>query len=486
MPAAAGPNPLGGVAMPTWLIRFDRHGACTSPATRAALLERLRTAPPTDVIVFSHGWNNDFDDATGMYAKFLRNFETLGAAHLPGRRFDPLFIGVLWPSIWLSFDQGPVIASGNGGHGGQAEALLVELAGGIAAAGGAAGLERVYALLAAPAIDDADAAELARLIAPAFGVIADEGAAQAGRSTVADDVLAMMRAMEASGPGGRPLQSDDLDDFSRPADGMRTGMPPEGPRPAGALTLLDPRNALRLFSLYQMKDRAGTVGFYGVASLLSDLLAATGTPGATAGATAGIAAGVTATATATAASLPPRVHAVGHSFGCKVLLSAVCAQPLPRPLASLLLLQPAISHLCFADNLTETGQPGGYRAALSAERVTPPIVSTYTRQDMPLHTVFHLAVRRAGDLGEIQIAGDDDPSTSAGRPPSRYAALGGYGPRQANQVLVDPLPPAGSTTAWPVGAVPVIAFDGSQDMIHGHGDITGPALAWALHRLVFR
>nr|AEQ20330.1 hypothetical protein [uncultured bacterium EC5] len=465
MPAAPGPYALAGVEMPTWLIRFDRYGACASPSTRAALFEGLGSGAATDVILFSHGWNDDFADATDMYAAFLRNFEALQRAHRAGRNFRPLFVGALWPSIWLSFDQGPDIASGGPGGDGQAQALLAELAGRIAASGGAAGLERVYSLLAGPSLDDAEAAELAQLIAPAFGVIADEGAALNGRDTVATDVLAMMRAMEAAGPGGgRPAQSDDIDEFSRPTDAGDSGALPVGPRAAGLPGWLDPRTALRLFSLYQMKDRAGTVGFNGVASFLRELLAVAGSgPGAT----------------------QPRVHAVGHSFGCKVLLSAICAQPLPRPLASLLLLQPAISHLCFADKVAETGRPGGYRAALSAERVAPPIFSTYTRQDMPLHDAFHLAVRREGDLGEMQIAGDNE-STTAGPPPSRFAALGGYGPRQANQVLVDPLPRAGSAISLPPGSVPIVAFDGSQDMIHGHGDITGPALAWALHQLVFR
>jgi hypothetical protein len=466
MIATTGPYPLNGVHMPTWLIRFDKYGACTSPATRAMLLDKLRSAPPSDVIVFSHGWNNDFDDAAGMYAEFLRNFETLTAAHAPSRPYDPIFVGILWPSIWLSFDDGPTIAAGDPGRqAGGADALLAELADRIAAAGGAAGLERVYALLAAPGIDDADAAELARLIAPAFGVIADEGAAGQGRDTVADDVLAMMHAMELSPVQSGALQSDDIDDFSRPADLGAAGAQPAGPRAAGGLGLLDPRNALRLFSLYQMKDRAGTVGFNGVATLLRDLLSV---PALAADGTA------------------YRVHAVGHSFGCKVMLSAICApQPLPRPVSSLLLLQPAISHLCFADAVPGTGKPGGYRDALSAQRVIPPIFSTYTGKDIPLHDAFHLAVRRASDLGEAQIAADSE-STTAGQPPSQFAALGGYGPRRAAQVLIDPLPPAGFDLALPDGAAPIVAFDGSNGLIKGHGDITGPALAWALHRLVFR
>lgn len=460
MIATTGPYPLKGVGMPTWLVRFDKHGACTSPATRAVLLDKLHGAPPSDVIVFSHGWNNDFDDASNMYAEFLRNFEALNAAHMPNRRFSPLFIGVLWPSVWMSFDSGPQFAGGEGHVGG----LIAELADRIAVAGGAAGLERVYALLAAPSIDDADAAELAQLIAPAFGVIADEGAASKGRSTVAEDVLAMMHAMESVQPAARVEETDDFDDFSRPAGADGAGTAPAGARVAGVPAWLDPRNALRLFSLYQMKDRAGTVGFNGVAALLREVLAATGAAGD---------------------SASTRVHAVGHSFGCKMLLSAICAQPLPRPVASLLLLQPAISHLAFADAVPGTGKPGGYRDALLADRVMPPIFSTFSRNDVPLHDAFHLAMRRAADLAEAQIAADDD-STSAGPPPSRFAALGGYGPRRAGQLLVDPLPAAGSDFALPTIAPPIVAFDGSQGLINGHGDVTGSAVAWALHQLLFR
>ena len=457
MIATTGPYPLRDVHMPTWLLRFDEHGACTSPATRAQLLDKVRAESPTDIIVFAHGWNNDFDDAAGMYAELLQRFEAACADHPPQRAFKPLFIGLVWPSIWLSFDNGPDIAAG--GLADRAQTVLTELAQRVAATSGPTGLERVYALLAAPGIDDADAAELARLIAPAFGLMADEGAATQGRNTVADDVLAMMRAMDAAAPGATPAPNDggDDDDFSRKADAPQ-GMPAPGDaQVAGLLAKLDPRIALRLFSLYQMKDRAGTVGFHGVSALLRELLAIAG----------------------------PRVHAIGHSFGCKVQLSALCAQPLPRPVASLLLLEPAVSHLCFADAVAGTGQPGGYRAALSAERVTPPIFSTYSRNDGPLHDTFHLAVRRAADLGEVQIAADPD-STSAGAPPSPFAALGGYGPRRAGQVLVDPLPAAGADFALPPGNPAIVAFDGSSGAIKGHGDITGPQVAWALHRLVFR
>lgn len=464
MQNTTGPYPLSGVKMPSWLIRFDSEGVCTSPQTRALLLDQIRSAPPTDIVVFSHGWNNDFGHAAGMSAELMRHFESHCAAHAPGRPFAPLFVGVLWPSIWLSFDEGPAIASGGLGGTGAPEAVVAVLADRLAAAGGASGLDRVFALLAAPSINDAEAAELARLIAPAFGLITDEGAAAEGRNTVAEDVLVMMRAMDATKPRKQSRAGIDSDDISRPAGSGRASPGMAAPQAASGLGGLDPRIALRVFSLYQMKDRAGTVGFGGVSALLRDLLA--------------VPAGTQSAAQA-------RIHAVGHSFGCKVLLSAICAQPLPRPVASLLLLQPAVSHLAFAKAVPGTGQPGGYCMALSAERVSPPIISTYSRHDRALHDAFHLAVRRAADLGEAQIAGDAD-FTSAGRPPSRYAALGGYGPRGAEQRLIDPMPAAGDTPPLPWQDAPILALDGSTGQINGHGDVTNAGVAWTLHQMVFR
>ncbi|MEO8125155.1 MAG: hypothetical protein ABI633_14000, partial [Burkholderiales bacterium] len=230
------------------------------------------------------------------------------------------------------------------------------------------------------------------------------------------------------------------------------------PQTAGLFSFLDPRHVLRLFSVYQMKDRAGVVGANGVASLLRHLI--------------------------TAAS-SARVHAVGHSYGCKAMLSAVCApQPLPRQLDSLLLLQPAVSHLCFADLIPKSGKPGGYRGAF--ERVQGPILSTYSNDDLALHETFHLALRRDSDLGEQDIGIAADTDTTAGKPPSNFAALGGYGPRRAGQRLIDPMPAAGM--AYPAFGAgdSIIGLDGSQGLITSHGDVTSPATAWALHRLIAR
>jgi hypothetical protein len=100
MTAITGPFGLDGVRMPAWLLRFDKHGACTSPVTRDKLLALLATGAHSDVIFFSHGWNNDFADVVAMYARFLKALEAQIDAEPLARPegYAPLFVGVSGPA----------------------------------------------------------------------------------------------------------------------------------------------------------------------------------------------------------------------------------------------------------------------------------------------------------------------------------------------------------------------------------------------------
>jgi hypothetical protein len=471
MAGIVGPYEMENVRMPTWLLRFDKYGTCTSPATRQALLDQLRDNPPSDVILFSHGWNNDFNDAAGLYARFLQSFEQLLGEHPPKRAFNPVFIGVVWPSAWLVFDDGPNMAAAVGAVGAKDSAseqsVASELAERLAASGKDASLKRFYELLDKDRLSTEEAKEFGQLIAPAFTTVVDDEATGERRANSAEDLLFVMQALQGAQTArrGKPAPVNPYKWGESAAD-VATGGAPEGAaapaavQAASLLNVLDPRNALRLFSVYQMKDRAGTVGYSGVAALLRDVLKVTEGQGTA-------------------------LHAAGHSYGCKVMLSAICEpSPLPRAVSSLLLLQPAISHLCFADTVPGSGNRGGYREAMNGSRLRGPIYSTYSNMDFALHSTFHLALRRSTDLGEVKIAPLSGTSTSAGSPPSHFAALGGYGPRGASQQLVDPMPAAG--VPYPASDAPIVAFDGSRDVIKGHGDVTDSAAAWALYQLVFR
>jgi pimeloyl-ACP methyl ester carboxylesterase len=200
-----------------------------------------------------------------------------------------------------------------------------------------------------------------------------------------------------------------------------------------------------------MKDRAGTVGATGASALLHDLLQRTNAP----------------------------VHAVGHSYGGKLLMSAIATQPAgTKPVKSLLLLEPAVSHLCFAATVPGRAGPGGYRQVL--DRVVNPVLTTYSANDFPLHAIYHLALLRRSDLGELKIAAA---LTPAGNPPNDYAALGGYGPRGAAEHLIAEIPAPGE--AIDMAGARIVGLDGSLNKrISSHGDVANPYTAWALRTLM--
>ena len=89
--------------------------------------------------------------------------------------------------------------------------------------------------------------------------------------------------------------------------------------------------------------------------------------------------------------------------------------------------------------------------------------------------VFHLAVRREADRYEPRIAAWPEP-------PSPYAALGGYGPREADDLTQQVvLRPAGSAYALDPEQ-PLAAVD-ATDGISGHGAISNARTWWALREL---
>lgn len=436
----AGPYPLPQVEMPTWLVRFDKDGACTSPGTAAALIEHLRTSDYSNVLFYSHGWNTDFTAAVDQYSAFLRAFENVVQQH-PLPNFKPIFVGVTWPSVWMPSTPGPQIAAGGDSV---ADALAASLREKVVA-DIAEGLDEVrrgefYRLHDVPLLDRAEALRLAELVSPFIANTPEEADGGDGEPIDVEGILKLATLLRSAEQAS--AISDDLDHI-----GVVGG-------PAGEVTAAgggwDPTDIIKLVSLYQMKDRAARIGARGVATLLRNLLSATN---------AG-------------------VHVFGHSFGAKVMLSALCAPPVPqRQPESLLLLQPAISHLCFADTIPGRAGSGGYRAALGL--VGSPIFSTFSSMDFALHKVFHLALRRPADLGELQVA-------AAGEPPNRYAALGGYGPRRSGErAAIDPIPAPGEN--YPnLPGVAIVGLDGSAQRITSHGDVANEYTAWALRTQIER
>lgn len=438
-----GPYPLPHVRMPTWLIRFDKDGVCTSPGTAKALIDHLRAGDYTNVLFYSHGWNTDFTAAVDQYSRFVRSFEAVVDQH-PLPDFRPIFVGITWPSVWMPSTPGPQMAAAGDGVADSApaalhEAILADISEGLAPEQRGA----LYDLADRKVLSREEALQLAALLSPIIARTPEDADGGDGEPIDAVGILKLATSMRSA---ERPAPvSDDLDEVGVVGGGAGEVL--------AAGEGWDPTDLIKLASLFQMKDRAARVGARGVAALMRNLLEVTNGKGV-------------------------GVHVFGHSFGAKVMLSALCApQALARKPESLLLLQPAISHLCFADVVPGRPGSGGYRPALGL--VGSPIFTTFSGMDFPLHNVFHLALRRPADLGELRIA-------AAGEPPDRYAALGGYGPRGAGQhAALQPIPAPGETYPDLAGAT-LVGLDGSDSRITSHGDVANPFTAWALRTQIER
>ncbi len=425
-----------GTQVPLYLISFDKTGHCTAPRTREVVLAEAASGRFTDLHLYSHGWNNVFDEAVAHYTEFFTEYLGLQpGAGLGGSSYRPLLVGMIWPSTALLApgEEGPDIA-------GDAHAVPLTAAAEVAALStelSPAQARELSALIAQPGpLGGEDARALAGLLTPVLGGHSaggdDEGAAPEADAAS----LLQQWGSEVPSAGARPGAPGSLP--------LAGAAPPAGLEAGGLLSFVNPREIIRKATVYLMKDRAGVVGSTGVAELLREAVQGSAI----------------------------RVHLTGHSYGAKVILSALARLPTPNKVRSVLLLQPAISARCFADRIAERdGRPGGYRQVL--DKTVLPLFTTFSPHDRALSTFYPVALRRGNDVGEV-----------AG-PASLFAALGAVGPQgmlpgEATAVPILNQP----ATYWPVApGVRVCALDGTEG-IGGHGDVRNGYTEWALVQLV--
>ena len=428
-------------AVPLYLVPFDKNGLCRGPLTLRHLLNAVEAGNFTDIHVFSHGWNNVFRDAVVLYKEFFSGYLKLRddlRLNDPARS-RPVLVGIIWPStaLVLPWEQPPHIAAVEGSlerdaTAGDENDALAEVASGIEEKV----VGRFYELSQCASLNRDEARQLAEILLPIFRKTSDREVDVEG-SVTTNDILAVWD--KATG-GVREPQT--------PGFARDDGETPTGPRAAAIGDFLDPRRPIQIATVLLMKDRAGTVGAFGVGpQLISKLL--------------GLGKG--------------RVHLIGHSYGAKVILSAICHQVQAAKARSVLLLQPAISYLSFSDNIDGSGRPGGYRDVLNI--VELPILSTFSANDAPLTKFFHLAVRRAPDLGEVRIAGV---------PPSKFAALGGYGPGGLRAGEGRTIAMRSAPFKYPLeeAGIRIFGIDGSDHKILNHGDVKNVFTEWAELNLV--
>lgn len=217
-----------GRRVPFHVVPFDKNGSCVAPVSRDLLARAALDA--TDVFVFSHGWNTDFETAARHYDGFIQAFATLRRRvwATPDRAYRPLLAGVFWPSAALT--SSPTDAGE--GRPDRDRAMLAELAAGFTRAERGAARE----LADRPSLDLAEARRLAALLS---SLVRSEDDEPHEGPELAPDPDVLVEAARAQ------------------PDALR----------------IDPRALIRLTTMLLMKDRAATVGAHGVADLLLRLQA---------------------------------------------------------------------------------------------------------------------------------------------------------------------------------------------------------------------
>jgi pimeloyl-ACP methyl ester carboxylesterase len=409
------------------------------------LLGAAATAQPSDVFLFSHGWNGDVPAARLQYGKWLATMvdcaqDRAKADAMPGG-FSPLLVGLHWPSkAWGDEELGA--ASFTAGVEAQAPGDQDD------------GDEDDIGLLVdrfASRLTDSDRTRQAlrtiiefALNDPAPMTLPAE--VQQAYLTIDDEA-----GMRAEGVGGGP--GDDRDGFD--PEVTYQACLQEDLAAFGAPSLGGVLAPLRVLTFWQMKRRARIFGESGAAQLLSALQAA---------------------------APVARFHLMGHSFGC-IVASAAIAGPVAsargrRPVNTLALVQGAMSLWSFCSSIpARPERPGYFRRVMAEGLVQGPVVTTTSVHDRAVGVFYPLGARARQ---QIALVPDELPI---------YGGVGTFGIQGAGlQIADETLGPAGdpydfrANLVYNLDSDAVIAKGGGAS--GAHSDVCHPAVAHAVSQAV--
>src|SRR5215210_1002194 len=113
--------------IPYFELEFDKDAAPVKPQQQQAIIDGARAAgDPVDLLVMSHGWNNDMAEARELYKELFTNLaaDLKSDGTIPARKF--VIVGVLWPS--KKFAEKDLVPGGAAGAGNDvaADKILVQ------------------------------------------------------------------------------------------------------------------------------------------------------------------------------------------------------------------------------------------------------------------------------------------------------------------------------------------------------------------------
>ncbi|MEO6528561.1 MAG: hypothetical protein ABIP93_18230 [Gemmatimonadaceae bacterium] len=422
--------------IPYVVAEFDGSGALQKDVTLPAGV--------TDVIVMSHGWNNNRDDAEALYQGLFTNFAPL-ASDLQNRKLA--IVGVIWPS--KRFDELVTATASSASAQGSAslsapassasDALLAEKLEGMksffATDVQKAVIDELRALI--PDLENKGSARTA-FVEKVRTLLDPSAADKEDMSTVffKDDGNEIMKRLKIDEEDLDASVADDGGSASLP---LGVGVvPPATGGAAGFLGFLSgfkaaAMNVMNFTTYYEMKSRAGKVGKNGVGPLVDKL-----------------------------AKQVERVHLVGHSFGGRVVTAAAAGSTTDR-IKSMSLLQTAFSHSGFSK-----AKGGAFRGVVDTHRVNGPIVVTHSDKDKAVGIAYPMASRLNGDT-----------TSGFGDKNDKFGGIGRNGAQhmESGETVDGKLQPVGSPYHFQAGTIYNLE---ANALIPGHSDITGKEVAYAI------
>lgn len=429
---------------PFFPVEFDKTAKPVKPQQIDDLKTALGDGAFTDLLVISHGWNNDIKDARNLYERFLQTArQLLDSGDLPAAAARAIAVlGVFWPS--KKFAEKDLIPGGAAGvegvDVGALRANLQDLHGVFDAPEADQALSAMEAL--APRLEDSDRA-CAEFVTLARGLLKGQAVDDADGSTLffdlpPEDVFEKLKqpvSYAEPAPSGSEAVSLALSSGMVDGEGGAAGL---GAVFSGIGSAAG--NVLNLVTYYQMKERAGLVGRVGLNPLLRSLR-----------------------------QLQPnlRLHLVGHSFGGRLVTAAIAGDNATAllPVDSLALLQAAYSHYGLAQRW-DGKQDGVFRPVLSGNALRGPGVITHTVNDKAVGLAYPLASLLAGQVA----AGLGDAN-------DKYGGLGRNGAQQTPEAQSTTLKEVGTAYGFQAGKLYNLRADA---YVKGHGDITGPEVVHAV------
>lgn len=446
---------------PFWLLTFEKNGQPTDFSAIDTLVSEVASQEISDLFIFSHGWNNDKTTALALYNGFFAEMRKVMddgtlAKKKPSARIG--LAGVVWPSILWPDDE---------------ESASMRAVVSPGAGGGAASLTGGPATPAAQATPRQVNAELKKAYDAPQQALIDELTSllekQPSTTAALDEFQAKLAQLLGTEPADAQMDQKQPDY----AEGAIGGLSPEkwrellevlGTRAmreagssGGAAGFGDPfkklwsgaKDALRIATYWQMKQRAGIIGREGLGRLALARLAQD--------------------------AKNTRVHLLGHSFGARLVSFSLSGLPQTligeRSLVkSLFLLQGAFSHYAFADRLPHDASRSGALKGM-AMRVDGPLLTTHSLKD----TAVGRSYPAASFVNQDDAAGAEEQE-------SRWGAMG-HGGAQAVDAASEPLAAPGKPYDFEKGKW--LNLDANQVIIHGgfpsgaHSDIVHPHTAWA-------